>query len=93
MDPRELRNYVDMPHFHPEKNVVNGIDLYKNGRHIHEIRHDLVDKKPHQEPAKPRTLSMGSEGEPASPVAGPPSPVVGSVSGFSFSGHSHPGQK
>ena len=30
MDPRELRNYVDMPHFHPEKNVVNGIDLYKN---------------------------------------------------------------
>ncbi|XP_022341795.2 lysosomal phospholipase A and acyltransferase-like [Crassostrea virginica] len=93
MDPRELRNYVDMPHFHPEKNVVNGIDLYKNGRHIHEIRHDLVDKKPHQEPAKPRTLSVGSEGEPASPVAGSPSPVVGSVSGFSFSGHSHPGQK
>uniref|UniRef100_K1R5B2 Uncharacterized protein n=1 Tax=Magallana gigas TaxID=29159 RepID=K1R5B2_MAGGI len=53
MDRRELRNYVDMPHFHPEKNVVNGIDLYKNGRHIHEIRHELEKNQPLREPSRP----------------------------------------
>eukprot|EP00516_Mucochytrium_quahogii_P005499 CAMPEP_0203752892 /NCGR_PEP_ID=MMETSP0098-20131031/6753_1 /ASSEMBLY_ACC=CAM_ASM_000208 /TAXON_ID=96639 /ORGANISM=" , Strain NY0313808BC1" /LENGTH=76 /DNA_ID=CAMNT_0050643261 /DNA_START=77 /DNA_END=307 /DNA_ORIENTATION=- len=67
MDRRELRNYVDMPHFHPEKNVVNGIDLYKNGRHIHEIRHEMERKWFMQF----RSLSTGSQGEPSSPVGSP----------------------
>lgn len=76
MDRRELRNYVDMPHFHPEKNVVEGIDLYRNGRHIHEIKHD-IDK--HPEPVKIRTLSVGSDGGTTSPIVGSPSSVIGST--------------
>uniref|UniRef100_A0A8W8KIT4 Uncharacterized protein n=1 Tax=Magallana gigas TaxID=29159 RepID=A0A8W8KIT4_MAGGI len=70
MDRRELRNYVDMPHFHPEKNVVNGIDLYKNGRHIHEIRHEFEKNQP----LRIRTYSTGSQEEVSTPVGSPSTP-------------------
>ncbi|XP_062584864.1 uncharacterized protein LOC134246500 [Saccostrea cucullata] len=92
MDRRELRNYVDMPHFHPEKNVISGVDVYKNGRIRHEIKHDLEHKTtPAPPPLRIRSFSMGSEGEPASPVVGSPisssgSPLSSTGSPSSFSG-------
>lgn len=79
MDRRELRNYVDMPHFHPEKNVINGVDVYKNGRFRQEIRHEMEHKTaPHIPPLRIRSFSTGSEGEPASPVVGSPAQTSGS---------------
>ncbi|XP_061188551.1 uncharacterized protein LOC133196708 [Saccostrea echinata] len=87
MDRRELRNYVDMPHFHPEKNVISGVDVYKNGRIRHEIKHDLEHKTtPVPPPLRIRSFSMGSEGEPTSPIVGSPSTSSGSPLSSSFSG-------
>ncbi|XP_062584863.1 uncharacterized protein LOC134246499 [Saccostrea cucullata] len=79
MDRRELRNYVDMPHLHPEKNVISGVDVYKNGRIRHEIKHDLEKKTTSvPPPSRNRSHSLGSEGEPASPVVGSPNSSSGS---------------
>ncbi|XP_061188549.1 uncharacterized protein LOC133196707 [Saccostrea echinata] len=87
MDRRELRNYVDMPHFHPEKNVISGVDVYKNGRIRHEIKHDLEHKTiTAPSPLRIRSYSMGSEGEPTSPIVGSPSTSSGSPLSSSFSG-------
>lgn len=87
MDRRELRNYKDMPHFHPEKNVINGVDVYKNGRFRQEIKHDLELKTATAHPPlKIRSFSTGSEGEPASPVIGSPTQVSGSPLSSAYTG-------
>lgn len=41
MDQREFRSYMGMPHFHPERNVINGIDVCKNGRFVNQIRNKI----------------------------------------------------
>lgn len=78
MDQREYRSYVGILHFNPGKNIMNGVDLYKNGRFVNQIK-QKIDKEMSSEISRVRTMSIGS-GEPAPPPTGSSSVISQSSS-------------
>lgn len=84
MNQREFRSYIGMTQFHPERNVVNGIDVYKNGRFINQIK----NKMSQENVSRTWTTSSGPA-DPAHLVAGSASSTSQSSSATSVPSFHH----
>lgn len=84
MDQREFRSYIGMTHFHPERNVVNGIDVCKNGRFVNQIKNKMG-----QENVSRTWTNSSSPVDPAHLVAGSASSASQSSSATSVPSFHH----